>query len=97
MLNKNFSKLIKENQELFKQFNDLYWEGPDAILDAVKEQYINPDEAVVIGFIIAIKAQKIAEKKAITKKYLELVEKVTGISAKQDTPDLYTTLLSADR
>ncbi|MCK5216398.1 MAG: hypothetical protein ACNYWM_06120 [Methanosarcinales archaeon] len=97
MLNKKFSELIKENQELFKQFDDLYWEGPDAILDAVKDQYINPDEAFVIGFIIAIKAQKIAEKKAITKKYLELVEIFAGISAKQETPDLYTALLSADK
>jgi hypothetical protein len=87
MLNKKFSKLIKENRELFKQFNDLYWEGPDAILDAVKEQYINPDEAVVIGFIIAINAQKIAEKKAITKKYLELVETFAGISAKREAHD----------
>ncbi len=87
MLNKKFSKLIKENRELFKQFNDLYWEGPDAILDAVKEQYINPDEAVVIGFIIAINAQKIAEKKAITKKYSELVEIFAGNSAKREAHD----------
>ena len=69
MLNKNFSKLIQENQGVFEKFYDLYWQGPDAILDAVKEQHINPDEAVIIGFIVAIKAYKIAEKKAKTEKY----------------------------
>ncbi len=66
MSNKKFNELIKKKQGFFEQFYDLYWEGPDAILDAVKEKYINPDEAVIIGFMVGIKAYKIAEKKAKT-------------------------------
>ena len=69
MQNKNFNKLIQENKRVFEKFYDLYWEGPDAILDAVKEKYINPDEAVIIGIMIGVKAYKIAEKKAKTEKY----------------------------
>ena len=69
MQNKYFNKLMQENKGVFEQFHDLYWEGPDAILEAVKKQHINPDEAVIIGIIIGVKAYKIAEKKAKTEKY----------------------------
>lgn len=69
MQNKNFNKLIQENKGVFEKFYDLYWEGPDAILEAVKKQHINPDEALIIGVMIGVKAYKIAEKKAKTEKY----------------------------
>jgi len=49
--NQNTTDLIIKNMGMLEEANKLFWLGPDAMLDYVKANFVNPDEAFLIGYM----------------------------------------------
>ena len=58
-------KVIEENKELLTEW-DLRFQTHtiDQMLELIQSEYINPDEAFVIGYMIGVSAEKVANNNA---------------------------------
>lgn len=55
------SQIIKEKKELLVVWDSRFQTHTiDQMLELVKSEYVNPDEALVIGYMIGVSAQKVA-------------------------------------
>ena len=55
-------KLIEEKRELLEELNELFYEGADATLEYIRNRYVNPDEAFVIGYMTGVNAMELIQK-----------------------------------
>ena len=62
MSNNETIKLVDEKQELLEELNELFIEGPDATLEYIRNRYVNPDEAFVIGYMTGLNAMELIQK-----------------------------------
>lgn len=61
MANQNTADLIIKNMSMLEESKELFWLGPDAMLDYVKANFVNPDEAFLIGYMAGKHASELVQ------------------------------------